>query len=176
MSSPKPLSDDWFSWNPETIQWYPGPEDSADTAGVDSQVHEPVIETARRLPAGKAITRALLRDLAAGVVSGLVAALLLTLVIAFFPGAARATQAPPALSGTELMHFASRDHASDPALVRDAIHERNVEYFSVRTPQELAEECFKSGSASVAVAGPHFGIPRASVPRLGGATFSGRRR
>jgi hypothetical protein len=175
MSSPKPLSDDWFSWNPETIHRYPEPEDSADTAGVDSQVHEPVIETARRVPAGKTITRALLRDVAAGVVSGLVAAVLLTLVIAFFPGAARATQAPPALADTELTHFASRDHASEPALVRDAIHERNVEYFSVRVPHELAEECFKPGSASVAVAGPHFGIPRASVPRLGGATFGGRR-
>ncbi len=174
MSSPKPLSDDWFSWNPETIHRYPGLEDSVDATSVDSQEHGPVIEAARRVPAGKTITLALLRDVAAGVVSGLVAAVLLTLFIAFFPGAARATQAPPALADTELTHFVSRGHASEPALVSDAIHERNVEHFSVGAPQELAEECFRPDSASVAVAGPHFGIPRASVPRLSGATFGGR--
>ena len=96
MSNPNPLSDDWLSWDPETIHSYPDVGDSPELAGL-AVVPEKI--TARRLPTRQpeagVLVRELMRDVAAGVVSGLVAAILLALLIAFFPSATRAEGSEP---------------------------------------------------------------------------------
>ena len=89
MSNPKPLSDDWLSWNPETIHRYPTEPAGRDLNELEV-VPEPVAVEHGNNVSVHLLTQGLLRDIAAGVVSGLVAAVLLALLVVFFPAAARA--------------------------------------------------------------------------------------
>ena len=83
MSKPKPLSGDWLSWDPETIEHYPADPPVSELVILDI-VPTPIASPDRNRLKARAVARALLRDAAAGVLAGLVAALLLTLVIALF--------------------------------------------------------------------------------------------
>ena len=141
MSNPRPLSDDWLSWNPETIHQYPASISAGNSTQLDMK-SEPVVTTQQRRPTGRKIAGALLRDIAAGVVSGIVAAILLTLVIAFFPGTARATQAIFATANTELTRSAHRNHQSlgwNPIGI--GTHERNLQLFRLQGTQGEVGDC-----------------------------------
>jgi len=141
MSNLRPLSDDWLSWNPETIHQYPASISTENSTQLDMK-SEPVVTTEQLRPTGKKIAGALLRDIAAGVVSGIVAAILLTLVIAFFPGTARATQAMLATADTELTQSAHHNHQSlgwNP--IEIGIHERNLQLFNLQGTQGEFGDC-----------------------------------
>jgi len=85
---PKPLSDEWLFWNPETIHAYPDSPESEEptTACLDGVVPEPASAPRRRRPRKPPIAGELVRYLVAGLAAGLASATLLALLVLALPG------------------------------------------------------------------------------------------
>ena len=82
MTNPKPLSNDWLYWNPETIHNYPEPGDTGEELSELTVVPERntgVKQPSR--PQARVMARESLHDLATAVVTSLVAAILVALLM-----------------------------------------------------------------------------------------------
>ena len=82
MTNPKPLSNDWLYWNPETIHNYPEPGDTGEELSELTVVPERntgVKQPSR--PQARVLTHESLHDLATAVVTSLGAAILVALLM-----------------------------------------------------------------------------------------------
>lgn len=94
MTQHKPLSDEWLSWDPQTIHAYPETPDveDAEYAALGLVAENPGPNRLLNDHSARMLAKGLLHDLAAGIISGLVAAILLACVVLLFPGVSRAAE------------------------------------------------------------------------------------